>query len=113
MLKRENRISLNKDFDRVFKAGQSFYSPFLGIKRGVNALGVNRLGILISTKVSKKAVIRNKFKRRIREIVQKEMLKLKPGNDLVFVVFSQILDKNFKEITETIKFGFNKLKLYK
>lgn len=113
MLKKINRMGRNKEFDRAFKLGQSFYGKILGLKAVNNDLEVSRLGVLISTKISKKAVIRNHFKRQIREIVQTELPRLKNGKDLVIVVFSQILDKNFEEIKVFLKNGFKRLNLYK
>jgi len=112
MLK-SNRITKDKEFDRAFKIGQSFYTKLFGIKAVDNGLEINRLGVLISTKVSKKAVIRNKFKRRIKEIIRKELPGLKSGKDLVIIVFRPILDKNFKEMEEALIMAFKKLKLYK
>jgi ribonuclease P protein component len=113
MLKKTNRITKDKEFDRAFKTGQSFYTKLFGIKAVNNDLPAVRLGVLVSTKVSKKAVIRNKLKRQIREIIQKELPNLKVGKDLVIIVFSQILDKNFLEIKEMITEGLKRLKLYK
>ena len=113
MLKKTNRITKDKEFDRAFKTGQSFYTKVFGIKAAGNNLEAIRLGVLVSTKVSKKAVIRNKVKRQIREIIQKELPALKEGKDLVVIVFSQILDKKFEEIKEEIIFGLKKLRLYK
>ncbi len=103
----------NKEFDRVFKLGQSFYVESLGFRIVNNDLVFSRLGILISTKVSKKAVIRNKFKRQIREIFQAELPKLKTGKDLVIIVSPKILSKNFEEIKTILKNSFEQLNLYK
>jgi len=103
----------NKEFDRAFKIGQSFYGQNLGLKAVDNNLSVTRLGILISTKVSKKAVIRNHFKRQIRELVRAELPQLQAGKDLVVVVFPQILDKNFEEIKRLLIAGLKRLNLYK
>lgn len=113
MLKKENRINKNKDFDRIFKTGQSFYGRILGIKVVNNELGLNRFGIMLSNKVSKKAVIRNRFKRQIREIIKNELILLKTGHDLVIIVFPLILDKNYQELEELVKNGLKRLKLYK
>ncbi len=113
MLKQDNRISRNKDFDRVFKTGQSFYAKVLGAKAVKNDSMITRFGILVSTKVSKKAVIRNKIKRQIREISKAELNNLKKGYDVVLIVFPQILDKNFQELTEILKSSFKRLNLYK
>ncbi len=113
MLNKGNRINKDKDFDRAFKTGQSFYTKVFGLKAADNGLDIIRLGILISTKVSKKAVVRNKLKRQIKEITRKELPSLKTGKDLVLIIFSQILEKNFEEIKELLIMSFKKLKLYK
>jgi ribonuclease P protein component len=113
MLKKSNRIRKNKEFDLVFKTGQSFYEKTLGFRIANNGLQKSRLGILISTKVSKKAVLRNHFKRQIREIFQAELPRLKTGKDLVIIVLPQILNKNFKDIEVFLRVGFKHLNLYK
>jgi len=113
MLKKTNRISYDKEFDRVFKSGQSFYGQVLGVRAAINERAETRAGILVSTKVSKKAVIRNRLKRQIREIFFAELPKLKSGYDLVIIVLPRILDKNFQEIETVLGAGFKALKLYK
>jgi len=113
MLEKNNRIRLDKEFDRVFKTGQSFYGKVLGLKAADNRLAYSRFGIMVSLKVSKKAVIRNKIKRQIRSIISQELLSLMTGKDVVVIVFPLILDKNFEEIKKTLKNGFEKLNLYK
>jgi ribonuclease P protein component len=112
MLKKENRIRLDKEFDRVFKAGQSFYVKDLGFKLAKNALEISRFGILINTKVSKKAVVRNKIKRQIRAIIEKRIDGISSGYDLVIIVFPIILDKKFADIEKIILDGLKRLKIY-
>jgi len=112
MLKQDNRIRRNKDFDRVFKAGQSFYGRVFGIKAVSNDLAKNRFGILISTKVSKKAVVRNLYKRRLRALLRAEMKQLKTGYDVVIIVFPLILEKNQQELAVLVKTGLKRLNLY-
>ena len=112
MLKKENRIRLDKEFDRVFKAGQSFYVKEIGFKIAKNDLKISRFGILINTKVSKKAVVRNKVKRQLRAIIEAKLGSIAKGYDLVIIVFPQILEKDFKEIERLVLTGFKKLKIY-
>ena len=113
MLEKKNRICLDKEFDRVFKTGQSFYGKVLGIKVVPNDRQSSRFGLMVSLKVSKKAVIRNKIKRQIRAIISKELPIIKDGKDVVIIVFPLILDKNFEEIKKFLKNGFESLSLYK
>jgi len=113
MLKKENRITLNKDFDNVFKKGNSFYNSLFGFKVVNNNLGVFRLGILLGTKVNKKAVIRNRIKRQIREIIREEKEFLQENKDLVLIVLPDIVNKSFLEIKKELLKGLKHLKLYK
>ena len=113
MLRKENRIRKDKEFDRVFKAGQSFYGKDLGLKLTKNDLNISRFGILINTKVSKKAVVRNLYKRQLRAIIRQELLSLKTGYDVVLIVFPLILEKKYSELAELLPTGFKRLNLYK
>ena len=113
MLKKNNRIRKNNDFDRAFKLGESFYGKIASFKVVDNGLPNSRLGILISSKISKKAVLRNKIRRQIRAIIDKDLPLLKPGKDLVIVVFPLILGKSFQEISAGLRRGLSKLSLYK
>jgi ribonuclease P protein component len=98
MLKKENRISKKKDFDRAFKAGQSFYGKIIGLKVVVNDLKYSRFGIIISAKVSKKAVERNRIRRIIREEIKELIQKINSGKDFVFIIKSEAKKLNSKEI---------------
>ena len=113
MLEKKNRINLDKEFDRVFKTGQSFYAKVFGLKTIDTNLENIRFGLLVGLKVSKKAVIRNKIKRQIRSIISQEIPLLKEGKDVVIVVLPPILDKKFEEIEKLLKNGLAKLGLYK
>ena len=112
MLKKEYRLTKNKDFDKVFKEGRYYHNQNLLIKCLPNDLAYTRFGILVSTKVSKKAVVRNKIKRQIRAILALQLPFLKSGKDVVFVVFPLILAKEIEEIKKIIVTGFDKLNLY-
>ncbi len=110
MLERGLCLSKNKEFDLVFKEGKSFYGSLLGIKARKNNLESNRYGILLSNKVSKSAVVRNKYKRKIRAIIFYENKKIKQGFDLVIVVFPLILNKSYSQIESEIKNDLSRLK---
>ncbi len=113
MLAKKSRLSRNKDFDLVFKEGTSVYGQFLGVKIKKNEKTFNRFGVLVGTKVSKLAVVRNLYKRRIKSIVFQEEKLLTKGYDCVIVVSKEIKSKSFENIQEEIKKIFTKLKFYK
>lgn len=113
MLPKKNRLTKNKEFDYVFKNGRSSYDNVIGIKNALNDISDVRLGILISNKVSKKAVVRNKIKRQIREIFSSKLNKVKPGNDFVIIVMPLILAKTYQDIEKSIMFNLKKIKAFK
>jgi len=112
MLEKGLRLTKNKEFDSVFKEGKSVYGRLLGAKVKKNNLEFNRYGILLSTKVSKLATVRNKYKRRIKAIAFEENKSIKQGYDFVLIVFPLILNKKYSEIKEEIKNILTKLKFY-
>lgn len=113
MLAKPYRLTKNKEFDQVFSKGKAYYTDCLGIKCAKNGLEISRFGILVSTKVSKKAVIRNKIKRRIRQALLPQMDRLKSGYDCAIICRPAIVEKNYREILSLLEYSFNKLKLYK
>ncbi|MBU2081117.1 ribonuclease P protein component [Patescibacteria group bacterium] len=110
-------LTKEKDFDRIFKQGSSYYCQVLGLKCLANEIGQNRLGIIISKKVSKKAVDRNKLKRRIKEIFRLWAEKLMPNYDfLVITLPSKNVPKrisSYQEIAEALEQTLKKLKMFK
>lgn len=108
MLKRENRLTKDKEFKHVFEKGRSFKENSLFLKISANDLDSFRIGIIVSKKVSKKAVKRNKIKRQIREIVRES--NLKNGFDLVIVTYPTISLKTFEEIKKELNNLFKKAK---
>ena len=63
MLPRENRLKRDKDFQTLFKSGQGVYGSICGAKWQKNKLNLARIAVVVGTKVSKKAVVRNRLRR--------------------------------------------------
>lgn len=83
------------------------------VKKIVNGLPNNRFGIVVSNKVAKKATVRNKLKRRIREVIRQFLPDLKTGFDVVVVAYPPILEKDFDQIKNLLGESFAKLHLFK
>lgn len=98
MLPAKNRIKRKKDFEIVFKRGANIKSPLLVLKFLKNNLDYSRFGFIVSQKVSKKAVIRNKVRRRLSEVARDEIKNIKTGLDIVFISLSGIEKKSFLEV---------------
>ena len=113
MIKKENRLTKDKEFDNVWQNGQASFDKTLGVKMVKNDLKISRLGILVGTKVSKKAVLRNKIKRRLRKIVRAQFEEIKPGFDIVIIALPACQKKELAELEISILDNFKKLKLFK
>lgn len=102
MLPKQNRLRLKKDFERIFKQGRGFKQDFLFLKVLENGLKETRFGFIVSQKISQKAVIRNKLKRRLREIIRDELKegKIRSGVDAALVTLPGLEGKDFQEIKE-------------
>ncbi|HEX9664792.1 MAG TPA: ribonuclease P protein component [Patescibacteria group bacterium] len=102
MLPKQHRLSKDRDFQKVFKAGRSVFSAILNLKVLKTSNQVSRFGIIVSNKVSKRATARNKIKRQLRGALQTNLEKLKPGYDCVIIAKQTILDKEYEEIEATL-----------
>jgi ribonuclease P protein component len=111
MLTKINRIKKKKDFETIFKNGSNFKAPFLVFKIFKNDLGYSRFGFVVSQKVSKKAVVRNKVRRRITEIIKSNFDQIKKGIDVVTICLPGIEKKDFPELKEIVIKNFLKSKI--
>jgi ribonuclease P protein component len=103
MLAEKNRLRKQKDFERISKNGQMFSKGFLVLKKLKNDLEHPRFGFVVSLKISKKAVIRNKIKRRLREAIRHNLEKIKEGQDIVFFTRKGIEERGFQEIQQDVE----------
>jgi len=102
-----------KDFDSVFKTGRASYDQLLGIKAKPNTLSEMRLGIIISNKVSKKAVLRNRLRRQIRYIAAKHSFTTDFGNDLVVIALPAALGQPFADLEKSYLYNMRRLRIKK
>ena len=91
-----------KNIALILKKGESFDSKLYVVRFLENKVGFPRFRIIVSTKFARKAVERNKTRRRIYEILRlivKENSNLRPL-DMILIPKKQILSKEFKEISK-------------
>jgi len=111
MLNKNNSLRKTKEIEAVFKSKKSFYSDFFGVKAIKNNLGLNRIVIIISAKVSKKAVDRNKIKRRIKAVFIEKNKEMRQGFDCIIILNKDISKKSFLEINNLFSYSFKKIGL--
>ena len=108
MLSLQNRLKKKKDFERVFKQGDSARGSLIFMKILKNQNPDSRIGFVVSKKISNKAVVRNKIKRQLRESAREELKKYQPGYDMVIVTLPGIQKVDYKEIKNQVSLVFKK-----
>ena len=97
-VKKTVTIKENRDFRRIYSRGRSAVTPFLVLYCRPNGKGHNRLGITTSTKLGC-AVVRNRARRRLREVYRLAAPGLKQGYDVVLVARSRTAEAPYQRLT--------------
>jgi ribonuclease P protein component len=84
MLKKANRLAKDRDIQKTFARGRAFFSPFFSVKFLPGGTNV-RFTVVVSTKVSKRAVVRNRLKRLVREYLRTHLPDFKNGDHVLSV----------------------------
>lgn len=105
-------LKKNSDFRRLYSRGKSVVNPYMVLYCRRNNLGVNRLGYTVSTKLGH-AVVRNRVRRRLREIYRLNSPSLKTGWDIVIVARSRCVEAKYAKMDSAFLEACGKLGLKK
>lgn len=76
----------------VYRHGQTLRGPSISLKfNRRDSRRPYRAAVVVSRKVNKSAVVRNRIRRRVYEAVREAEVTIEPGLDLVFTVFDDSL----------------------
>jgi ribonuclease P protein component len=95
------KLRKNTQFKRVYNEGKYFVEKFVVLYLAKNEDNISRVGYSVGKKVGN-SVIRNRVKRRMREIIRKEGIYFKNGLDLIFMARASSSDASFSEIKQNI-----------
>ena len=96
-MKKTVSLKENHLFRRLYSKGQSAVSPYLAVYVRKNGRSGNRLGVTVSTKLGH-AVVRNKVRRRLREIYRLHEDEIVPGVDLVVVARVKAAHASYRQL---------------
>ncbi|HEY9615224.1 MAG TPA: ribonuclease P protein component [Microcoleaceae cyanobacterium] len=124
-LPRANRLKLRRDFDLVYRRGTRLRGKHLTLRLLRQPLSIadlphqttndeslllgesvrlaTRIGISISQKVHKRAVIRNRIKRQLRAICRQLLPRFAQGWDLVITVHPQALQCDYQQFLQELE----------
>jgi len=103
MLPKSNRLNIRTSFQQIRSTGKKIYHPLLSfyyIQKTDNIAPL--LNSVISKKVAKSAVKRNRIRRLIHTSLQKNIEKIKPQTVGLFIVFKDISNYNQEQVQEII-----------
>ena len=107
-MKKEFRVKRNEDFSKIIARKKSFANSCFIIYKDENQIGHGRVGISVSKKLGN-AVTRNKIKRQLRYIFQKERLLFEKNIDIV--VLPKKGKTNFRLLRENTEKALKKAKI--
>ncbi len=90
-------LKANHLFRRLYQKGRSSANKYLVLYCRKNNSGENRVGYTVSAKLGH-AVVRNRVRRRLREIYRLHEGQFQPGWDLVVVARSRAVDAPYQKL---------------
>ena len=97
-MKFSSSLKLNHIFRRLYRTS-GYANPMLVLYARRNRTAANRVGITVSKKLGK-AHIRNRARRRLREVYRLNEEQFQPGWDIVVVARTKSIDCDFRELTK-------------
>lgn len=115
MLSFQNRFHGHGSLRYVYKNGVAERSHLVTVKHISNPHRKHsRFSVVVSKKVHKGAVGRNRIRRRIYEVIRQELDTLKPSQDVVLIVFSsELMTMPASELKDMLTQLFSQAALYK
>lgn len=107
MLPKENRLK-GVEIEQLLKTNKKpVFSSSFSLIIGKKNINKTQFGFVVSTKISKKAVKRNKVKRLLRKIVRELLPNIKNGYQVVVLTKRSIVDKKENDLKKEFEKSLN------
>ena len=103
-------IKNNYEFRRLYSKGRSSAQPTLVVYSRRNKSGTNRVGFTVTVKLGH-AVVRNRVRRRLREIYRLHEPELPRGVDIIVVARTRSVTASYRELEQDYLLALQKLEL--
>lgn len=108
-MKKEHIVKNNYDFDRIIKNNKAYkYKDYIIYKENTN--DIYKFGLSVGKKIGN-AVMRNKYKRRLKYII--DQYKYIDGFNCIIILGKGILNKNFDEMQNNLYIAFKNINIIK
>ncbi len=100
-MKRKYRLRDRDDFLRTRQEGKCWGHRLIVLCALPNSLGYSRFGFAASKRIGT-AVVRNRARRRMREVVRLKWSAIRPGWDVVLIARPALVQATYGELSEAI-----------
>lgn len=110
-LPKEKKILKAQEFKQTLKSGIKFVLPEVVLFSAKNDKDTSRMGLIVTKKIGN-AVIRNKIKRRLREVFRKTKHhydEKKEPLDLVFIARANAKTASYEKLSQSFEFALHHL----
>jgi ribonuclease P protein component len=113
VLAREHRLRKASDIARVYKKGAyGGASGVLSVKALYSGRATARLVVVVGKKVDKRAVVRNRLRRRILGDIQPRWATLRAGYDIVITVHSDLSSLSASQLRQHLAAALTRAGVY-
>ena len=104
MLSKKYRFHSRGGVRYTYQNGKTIRGSKISLVFANNSRNKQRYAVVVSKKVLKSAVGRNRIRRRVYEAIRMELPKIEKPVDCIFIIYSkEILDMDFRVIQKTIR----------
>ncbi len=96
----ERRLRRQRDFQALREQGVSRAHPLLVLRTTPNKLAYSRFGFAISRRIARRAVVRNKLRRRLQDLVRRAPVQ--GGWDMLFIARTAAPTATFDELQQAL-----------
>ena len=105
-------LKKNSDFRRLYSKGKSTVNPYMVVYCRKSPTHTGRVGYTVSVKLGH-AVVRNRVRRRLREIYRLNESSLKGGMDIVVVARTRCIGAKYEKMNSAFLDACDKLGILK
>ena len=103
MLRKKYRFHSRGGVRYVYQNGKTIRTPNMSLVFAENTKGFTRFAVVVSKKVEKSAVKRNRVRRRFYEAIRLNIDKIPKKRDYIFVIYSdKVMRQTFSEIEQAV-----------
>lgn len=110
MFPKPNRLP-HEVFRSVFKSGKRIHGDDILIIISPNKESCSRFAVQVGVKIDKRAVVRNRMKRLIRESIRNLLPGIKPGYDYIIIAQKNFSNKKEQDVEQIMHTLLSKLNI--